>query len=60
MHSGGHAMNLESPMIAHEPVLGLKAVCSREVAKATVNGDGCPGVSIQLHLLPSDVFVRVL
>jgi len=53
MHSDGHAMNRESPMIAHEPVLGLEAVCSRGIARATVNDDGWPGVSIQLHLLRS-------
>ena len=47
------ALNRESPMIAHEPVLGLKAVCSRGIATTTVNDDGCLGVSIQLHLLRS-------
>jgi hypothetical protein len=53
MHSDGHAMNRESPMIAHEPVLGLEAVCSRAIVEAIVNDDECPGVSTQLYLLRS-------
>jgi len=33
MHSAGHAMNLESPPIAHEPVLRLKVVRGTDIAR---------------------------